>query len=64
MQPVDIIMNKKIPTVDVLNSTKKFATAASTLSVTSSAMRTERTTKTHWLLLVKEKKGVNQTSFL
>ena len=49
-------MNKKIPTVDVLNPTKKFATAASTLSVTSSAMRTERTTKTRWLLLAKEKK--------
>jgi hypothetical protein len=58
-------MNKIIPAVDVLNSTEKFATAASTLSVTSSAIRTERTTKTRWLLLVKEKKGgVNQTSFL
>jgi hypothetical protein len=37
-------MNKIIPAVEVLNSTRKFATVASTFSITSNARRTEMNT--------------------
>lgn len=35
MYPIDIIVKRVMPAVDVLNSTKKSATVASTFSITS-----------------------------
>jgi hypothetical protein len=40
-----MIVNKVMPTVDVLNSTKKSATMASTFSITSNIIITKKITK-------------------
>ena len=57
--PADTMVNKIIPATEVLNSTKKFATVASTLAKISSPTRIDINKKTRWSDVIKEKKRVS-----